>query len=158
MKKGFSLIELLVVVLIIGILAAVALPKYQIAVEKSRLAEVNVMLKKIKENHKITQLAGGEETIDTLYEDTGLEIYTTGGLGGAGGASSKNFCYDPSWVGFIVMRKPCIEETADYVIDWLPEDDGSEVQVCVGQTDFGKKLCKSVCGFESCDMLTNTQF
>ena len=43
MKKGFTLVEVLVVVLIIGILTAVGLPYYQDSVEKSRAAEaVNI--------------------------------------------------------------------------------------------------------------------
>ncbi len=39
MSKGFTLIELLMVVVIVGVLVLVAMPKYQIAVERGRALE-----------------------------------------------------------------------------------------------------------------------
>ena len=47
MKQGFTLIELMVVVLIIGILSSIALPQYEKAVAKARAAEAVVTTKNI---------------------------------------------------------------------------------------------------------------
>lgn len=59
-KCGFTLIEVLVVVLIIGILSAIAVPQYTKAVAKSRAMQGLVMLKSIASAHHTYYMANGE--------------------------------------------------------------------------------------------------
>ena len=67
-KKAFMLIELLVVVLIIGILAAVALPQYNKAVEKARAVQALTIVKAIADAQEVYFLANGQyaESLDDL--------------------------------------------------------------------------------------------
>lgn len=48
-NKGFTLIELLVVVLIIGILASIALPQYQLVIDKTKFAKLRATVKTIED-------------------------------------------------------------------------------------------------------------
>ena len=57
---GFTLVELLVVVLIIGILAAVAVPQYQKAVEKSKAAQAITLAKSVFHAAKAYEMENGE--------------------------------------------------------------------------------------------------
>ena len=71
--KAFTLIEVLVVVLIIGILAAIAVPQYQKAVAKAELSKIISITRSVKEAEEIYYLANNNyapiEDLDIIVND-----------------------------------------------------------------------------------------
>lgn len=98
-KRGFSFIELLVVVLIISMLAAVALPMYIKAVEKARLREALLVKNAIEDSMQRlilekSRVPAFETYLQTFKE---LDIQPSGGDWEEEGEDSyyctKYFCY-----------------------------------------------------------------
>lgn len=80
MAHGFSLVELMVVIAIVALLAAVAVPSYQVYIARSKMAEVRSIL-----NYSVSQAV-------ELYSQN---IVTTKNLG-ATGSYLRDVVIDPS--------------------------------------------------------------
>lgn len=74
-QKGFTLIELMIVIAIIGILSAVALPAYQNYTEKSRFTEVVLGVGSVRSSIDVCYQTRGEADLGNC--DTYAKIGTT---------------------------------------------------------------------------------
>ena len=159
-RAGFTLIELLVVVLIIGILAAVALPQYEKSVQKARVAEAMVWLKKMSDNWDVCVLANPGiaclAVTDMLMEGTPVAE-------GASSFETKNFEYGFGFSGIYALDK-----NGDYALLMVPRgfsQNMSEIpsslegkRFCGAETDKGTSFCKSLSGQASPDSTATATF
>ena len=75
-KKGFTLLELLVVVLIIGILAAIALPQYQAVVGRARFSTLKNFTRSVQQSADRYYLAYNAYPLAMSGLDIDLNIET----------------------------------------------------------------------------------
>jgi prepilin-type N-terminal cleavage/methylation domain-containing protein len=68
LQEGFTLVEILIVVVIIGILAAIAIPTYFKYVERGYASDAKVQMKNILENSKLYYSENAEfpEDVETM--------------------------------------------------------------------------------------------
>lgn len=141
-NKGFTLLELLVVVLIIGILAGIALPQYQKSVEKAKLSEALLNFQTLK-NAMDRYMLQNVCPDSSIYwpTDIQLDVELSGGEFDEGGITyvAKNFSYGISCKTthyFITIGKM----NNDYSL--IYESENLNKICATNDTDTGKYICK----------------
>ena len=140
-KKGFTLLELLVVVLIIGILAAVALPQYRKVVEEAKLTEALENIAVIEGAAHRYMLAHPEMTSSVFLEDF-LDVDLNGG---EGKGKSYYFVFSASCNGdgySISATRQQKDTTNIYVLELDEEDENISRYCYTHYTDIGRYICK----------------
>ena len=165
-NKAFTLIEVLVVVLIIGILAAIAVPQYQVAVAKSRIAGYFPFVKSLIEAQEVYYLQNGEYVLNlkkldiaipeschfyeqqTSYYDhrvyCGDNIAIDMAAYNALPEGKLSVVYCPNYAS---EWRQCATSPELYIPFYLHNSETNPNEIhCIGVTDKGKSICQKFAG------------
>ncbi|MEP6840262.1 MAG: pilin [Bradyrhizobium sp.] len=132
MQKGFTLIELMIVVAIIGILAAIALPAYQDYTKRAKLSEA------------ILAASACRTTITEIYQSaSSLPVAGAWGCESSGASASKYVAsVVTDAVGKVTVTSQAIGTGADGTIFLTPYVGAT----AAAATDIGKAITEWKCG------------
>ena len=167
-NKGFTLIEILVVVLIVGILVSIVLPQYRLAVEKTKLSKYLSIGQSIRNAQEVFYMNNGiyspslsalDIDIESLCEsraghdniyfncmDKSIQIDNACAYSEATGAVSINYCSSlanttqSSW-GECKNNKDL--SITFYYANYSQANKRNKI-TCKGHTDKGNQLCKTI--------------
>lgn len=158
-KKGFTLIEMLVIILIVGVLAAIALPEYKNAVEKTRTSQAKTFLNAIYKNYQLCLVERSKSQCTKVAADD--NIFTNGDIQIQGQStttcmSGANICVNEdhwqyaakgtelSSSGLINGYRTNNKSTILYTIQLNVNTGGLQ---CIDGTE---KFCESLCDANPC--------
>ena len=148
MQKGFTLIELMIVVAIIGILAAVALPAYQDYTIRAKMSEVIGFGAQMKTSVSECVASEGALTECDTFAEVGLvaaDIQNASGFitTAAITATTAAIVLTPTWTGAGGLGAPT---GTTGTISWTPTASAGGVQwTCVVSTNAVNKYVPSEC-------------
>ena len=133
-EGGFTLLELLVVVLIIGILAAVAVPQYQVAVNKTRVMGIITFMRAVDNAQQVYKIANG--TYAENFDELDIDIPAGAEFDGTYAKFNGWRCQIWSQVSIFCDRHSQAPDIEKYFSQahWY----------CWGKKELAKKTCQSL--------------
>ena len=165
-KKGFTLIEMLVVVLIIGILAGISLPQYQMAVTKAKVVSMLPLMRRWKDALMEYKLQHGNYVDENGESPDGSTLGVNWPSDWKEGENATNVscgdspvCHNDYWdacnanlegTGYVSCTHWTNDDGILTIYMYQPDDPDCEVCrgkiVCTALGEEGNKVCKALGG------------